>query len=124
MIKKEWKFEDIIEYQDATWSDEFEDARQWAKSNNASLVELIDERKMKKIPEEYEETETEIVEVEIPEKSHYEEIFDDKTGKTKRRKIIDEKAHTEKKEEVKTVKKTREVEKLFRYFQIKPNSEE
>lgn len=119
-----YKINDIIEYQDATWSDEFEDARQWAKSNNASLIELIDERKMKKIPEEYEETETEIVEVEIPEKSHYEEIFDDKTGKTKRKKIIDEKAHTEKKEEVKTVKKTREIEKLFRYFQIKPNSEE
>lgn len=120
----DYKYNDIIEYEDATWSDKFEEARQWAKANNTELVELIDKRETRTITEEYEEEVTSEEEVEIPEVSHYEEIINEKTGKKKKTKVIDEPAHTEKQLVSKIEKKTREVEKLFRYFQIKSNSEE
>ena len=46
-VKKEYSYGDIIEYIDGTWSDEFENARQWAKANNAELIELVDKREFK-----------------------------------------------------------------------------
>lgn len=46
-VKKEYSYGDMIEYIDGTWSDEFEEARQWAKANNTELVELVDKRELK-----------------------------------------------------------------------------
>ena len=71
----QFNYNDIIEYIDCTYDENFEDAKHWTIDHNTTFNELIDRRETRKVEEEYEE------EGEI---------------------------------------KTREVEKLFRYFQIGP----
>lgn len=71
----EYNYNEIIEYIDATYDENFNNAQNWAKVHNTTFNELIDRRETRKVEEEYEEE-----------------------GEAK----------------------TREVEKLFRYFQIGP----
>lgn len=40
-----FNYGDIIEYIDATWDENFNNARKWCRENNATFDELIDERK-------------------------------------------------------------------------------
>lgn len=40
-----FNYDDVIEYVDSTYSEEFAAAEKWAKANGASLVELVDRRK-------------------------------------------------------------------------------
>jgi plasmid stabilization system protein ParE len=69
----DFNYNDVIEYVDDTFDENFEAAKKWAREHNTTLEELIDRRETRKVEEEYEEE-----------------------GETK----------------------TREVEKLFRYFKI------
>lgn len=71
----EYNYNEIIEYIDATYDENFNNAQNWAKVHNTTFNELIERRETREVEEEYEED-----------------------GEIK----------------------TREVEKLFRYFQIGP----
>lgn len=40
-----FNYNDIIEYEDCTWDENFNEALQWCRDNNAELVEDIERRK-------------------------------------------------------------------------------
>ena len=109
------KFGDIIEYIDCTYSQELEDARAWCKANNGKLVELIDRREEKTITEEFEEEYEEEVREVIPAITHEEEIDGEIIT------VTDVEEHYEAHYKTKTRPATREVTKLYRYFEIQGN---
>lgn len=45
-------YNDIIEYIDDTFDENFEDAKHWCRDNSAELVELIERRTYKEVEEE------------------------------------------------------------------------
>lgn len=47
-MKKEFNYNDIIEYIDYTYDDNFEAAKHWAKEHNTTFEELIDRRDLPK----------------------------------------------------------------------------
>ena len=109
------KFGDIIEYEDCTYSQDLENAREWCKANNGKLVELIDRREEKTITEEYEEEYEEEVREVIPAVTHEEEIDGQIVV------VTDEEERVEVHYETKTRPATREFKKLYRYFEIVEN---
>lgn len=108
-----FNYNDIIEYEDCTRDLKFEAAQKWAREHNTSFEELIDRRELKvfteEFEEEYEEEHTQI----IPAVTHEEK---DEKGNTIT--VVDEPEQEEKTYETKTRPATREIKKLFRYFQI------
>lgn len=50
-------YDDIIEYIDDTYDENFEEAKHWCRDNGAELVELIDRRTWKEVEEEIEDEE-------------------------------------------------------------------
>ena len=42
-----FNYNDIIEYIDCTYDENFEDAKHWCNENNAQLIELIEKREVK-----------------------------------------------------------------------------
>ena len=106
-------YNDIIEYEDCTRDLNFEAAQRWAKEHNTSFEELIDKREFKVFIEEYEEEYEEEHTRIVPAVTHEEK---DEEGNIIT--MVDEPEHEEKVYETKTRPATREIKKLFRYFQI------
>ena len=50
-MTKEFNYNDIIEYIDCTYDENFEDAKHWCSENNAQLIELIERREEKEVEE-------------------------------------------------------------------------
>lgn len=50
-------YNDIIEYIDDTYDENFEEAKHWCRDNGAELVELIERRIYKEVEEEIEDEE-------------------------------------------------------------------
>lgn len=50
-MTKEFNYNDIIEYIDATYDENFEDAKHWCNENNAQLIELVERREEKEVEE-------------------------------------------------------------------------
>ena len=50
-MTKEFNYNDIIEYIDCTYDENFEDAKHWCNENNAQLIELVERREEKEIEE-------------------------------------------------------------------------
>ena len=48
-------YDDIIEYIDDTYDENFEEAKHWCRDNGAELVELIERRTWKEVEEEVED---------------------------------------------------------------------
>lgn len=48
-------YNDIIEYIDDTYDENFEEAKHWCRDNGAELVELIERRIYKEVEEEIED---------------------------------------------------------------------
>ena len=48
---KEFNYNDIIEYIDCTYDENFEDAKHWCNDNNAQLIEIIEDREEKEVEE-------------------------------------------------------------------------
>ena len=47
-MTKEFNYNDIIEYIDATYDENFEDAKHWARNHNTTFEELMDRRDLPK----------------------------------------------------------------------------
>ena len=47
-MTKEFNYNDIIEYIDATYDENFQDAKHWAKEHNTTFEELMDRRDLPK----------------------------------------------------------------------------
>ena len=47
----DFNYNDIIEYIDATYDENFENAKYWCNENNAQLIELVERREEKEIEE-------------------------------------------------------------------------
>ena len=47
----EFNYNDIIEYIDCTYDENFEDAKHWCNENNAQLIELVEKREEKEVEE-------------------------------------------------------------------------
>ena len=47
----DFNYNDIIEYIDATYDENFEDAKHWCNENNAQLIELVKRREEKEVEE-------------------------------------------------------------------------
>jgi hypothetical protein len=50
-MAKEFNYNDIIEYIDSTYDENFEDAKHWCNDNNAQLIEIIEDREEKEVEE-------------------------------------------------------------------------
>lgn len=48
---KDFNYNDIIEYIDATYDENFQDAKHWCNENNAQLIELVERREEKEVEE-------------------------------------------------------------------------
>lgn len=47
----DFNYNDIIEYIDATYDENFQDAKHWCNENNAQLIELVERREEKEVEE-------------------------------------------------------------------------
>lgn len=47
----EFNYNEIIEYIDCTYDENFEDAKHWCNENNAQLIELVERREEKEVEE-------------------------------------------------------------------------
>lgn len=51
----EYNYNEIIEYIDATYDENFNNAQKWAREHGTTFAELIDRREVREVEEEYEE---------------------------------------------------------------------
>lgn len=50
-MTKEFNYNEIIEYIDGTYDENFQDAKHWCNENNAQLIELVERREEKEVEE-------------------------------------------------------------------------
>lgn len=50
-MTQEFDYNDIIEYIDCTYDENFQDAKHWCNENNAQLIELVERREEKEVEE-------------------------------------------------------------------------
>jgi hypothetical protein len=51
LMTQEFNYNNIIEYIDCTYDENFEDAKHWCNENNAQLIELVERREEKEVEE-------------------------------------------------------------------------